>query len=229
MAIARSACIVALCAAGFAASLAAPVHARLITFAFEGVVTSISGEPHDYFPAADDGVPVSGTYTFESTTPDTNPDPNRGQYDHAVKQIVFRVGPDALVIGPPFNAGISVANQPFGPIDDEEYSVFATTDIGGSFSIFEIQLFNVDSDGALTSDALPLTPPDISKFDFRRILLNVGASDFAPGEAPSFVIDAALTSLTLVPAEVPEPAMPALVGLGLLLINARRRRAVSKR
>lgn len=69
---------------------------------------------------------------------------------------------------------------------------------------------------ALSSTAIPLTPPDVASFSaYPTSFLNV----FAGGIAPTQILRGRITSLTLA---VPEPSLAALGGLGaLLLLGAR--------
>jgi len=75
-----------------------------------------------------------------------------------------------------------------------------------------------DSTGtALSSTAIPLTPPDVASFSaYPTSFLNV----FAGGTAPTQIMRGRITSLTLA---VPEPHLAALLGIaGVALLGARR-------
>jgi len=92
-------------------------------------------------------------------------------------------------------------------------------------SLLQLQLTD-SSKSALSSNALPTAPPDLSAFDRHRVSLFANGPDFM---APSlYYIDAEVSSITA-PSVVPEPGTMALflacLG-GLIKVSARRRKFV---
>lgn len=94
-------------------------------------------------------------------------------------------------------------------------------------SLLQLQLTD-SSNSALSSDALPTAPPDLSTFDRHRVSLFANGDDFmAP---PLYYIDAEVTSITVPPA-VPEPGTLALFlagFVGLIKATVRHRKLVAR-
>lgn len=185
-----------------------------ITWEFAGEITRVS-DPNDFFGGAVIvGSPFSGSYTFESTTPDSDPDDARfGLYDNAITSISGEVG-NLTFLGPfrstNFPPGstnfIWISNDP--ALDD--YLVRSGINLLGE--TVDLEMLLVDGTGAMfRSDSLPLLPPDLGSLD------TAGFSIFFESEASGFSIAAPLTSL------VPEPGTLALIGLGALVLLKRRR------
>lgn len=226
MALARAVRSVAISAAVFLASWAAPVQAELITFEFEGVVTGFQNEAPVYFPDISIGAIFSGSYTFESTTPDVEPSPNVGLYGNAMTRLVYRIGADEIVFGSPEfpleGSGINVGDD--AGAGGEHYSAYGLSLLSDSILFFLLTL--EDSNGnVFSSDALPLTPPDINQFDTRRVTLRAAPPELALFEFPQLFIEGELTSFRLADTEIPEPATPVLVAMGFLAAAFGRRRA----
>ncbi len=180
--------------------------AAAITFRFTGIVTTVCFPPPECLPVP--GLPfsvqdsVSGFYTFESTTPDSNPaHPNAGLYLGAITNLQFTIGTYSASatggnISVIFNLG--PFNPPFTPTD--EYRHFSNTSTGISgpsvagleLDNFQVRLLGVNT-GGLTSDALPLTPPSLAAFPTR----DFEADFFTPGVGAGFV-SGQLVSLSLI-------------------------------
>jgi len=188
-----------------------------ITFAFTGtvqqVVPALSGtfQPGDAF---------SGSYTFESTTPDTDPSPGFGLYANGMTSLTFTIGSYTGGADCSAAASCNIAVQDGGPGDcalTDCYLVTAKHPTGPSVEGVlptDFALSLLDNSGlALSSDALPLTPPDISNFSIT--FFGVNFDDFA------FGVQGKLTSLTSQAAgTVDEPSVLFLVAgafLGLVL------------
>jgi len=60
----------------------------LITFAFEGDITSVTDRDGILGGQVQVGDTFSGSYTFESTTPDSNPHVRFGYYADAITSVV---------------------------------------------------------------------------------------------------------------------------------------------
>lgn len=135
--------------------------------------------------------------------------------------------PAAMNCIEPYVVAVTDNNTPDG--DRLAYSAAYLTYDGqtppGSPARSNLQLRLTDSSkSALSSNALPTAPPDLSAFDRHGVYLGASGPDFmAP---PLYTIDAEVTSITA-PSLVPEPGTLALflAGLGgLIKVSARRRK-----
>jgi hypothetical protein len=184
-----------------------------VTFGFTGVVTEVDAALATEFSV---GEPVVGSYTFESTTADSNPgDPTLGIYDNAISLFTATFGGDYTVTQG-FDSGISIAD---GLPDNDVYQVFledpvAPTVAGLNLGALFIGLADTDS-VVFASDALPLTPPNLFAFD-------VESSGMLYLDSPNRAMQFQLTSLTL----VPEPTSLTLTAFALLSMGYRRRKQV---
>jgi len=172
--------------------------AKPITFSFTAIVAS--AEP--VFPTVHPGDLVIGHYTFESTTPDSDPNPTRGVY---FSPGTFDAKIDTLSFSFPLS-DIEVLNNYAGSSSDR-YTVAA---ISGNIQL-QLYLLAETNPNALTNDNLPLLPPALSSFSTDLFLVYVGS-------APN--IAANVTTL------VPEPATLLLVAMGFagLAVTASTRR-----
>lgn len=202
---------------GSAATIAAPV-----TFLFSGqmnpspISSSISISPT-----------LSGSYTFDDSTPDTFPPPEGAIYADAISNFTFSMGD---YTGSTNNGTINVRDNGGSGGDIDSYTVILFgpeasllpaigdfTPLGLSFSLFQ----SISGPDALSSTALPLIPPNpadfsIASFDF--LLFNASTSKYA---RLSGVID----TLTLAARDVPAPAASLLLIVGLAAVGLRRKKS----
>ena len=182
-----------------------------ITFGFSGIVTAVDPSLTAEFSV---GEQVLGSYTFDSTTPDSDPDVTVGEYTNAVSDFSATFGGDYTVTEGANNV-ISVGDD----APNDAYTVLLTDPVaptvaGLDLAVLAIGLIDTSAT-VFNSDALPLTPPDISGFDFD--------SSFSLYFNPSGLnqsVDFQMTSLTLI---IPEPTALALAVPCLLGIVSRRR------
>ena len=200
----------ALCVLGYAGALAVAgpqAVGDLITFEFAGEVTSIYDPEGLIGDAVTLGSPLSGLYTFESTTPDTRPSQSsRGLYDGAITHLAGHVGAMDFSMAPDSSNEVDVWNG----LTSEAYQVDRGIQMAGRAPGFQLNLAQ-SSGSAFEDDSLPLSPPDLSLFDSTRFLISTGTEGYG------FSLSGELTSL------VPEPSTLALLALGAWATLRRRR------
>src|SRR5262245_22033261 len=201
-------------AAGVFSAMPGPaVHAIPVTFQFAGVVTQDPLlDPNDPFAGSiAAGTSFSGSYTFESTTPDADPTPNAGSYTSSPGTLSVTIG------GNPFSA-VDLLN--IGVIDNSAggdfYTVFARNTTGPGTFALSLSLQDIDGT-ALGSAALPTTAPAFGAFEVTDAFLD---GLFSSNQVQ---IQGRLTSLVCVNGcapgggtPVPEPPTVTLLGTGLL-------------
>ena len=190
---------------------AAPASAGLIPFEFAGVIDTVSDPDNALDGAVQVGDPFSGSYTFDSDTPDSYPgDPGFGQYQSHSFAINIAGGGLAVDAGPD-DSQILVSNETYG--DQYSSGAFGFESSGVGVNELEIRLAD-NTATAFDSDALPVTPPELSAFSWRTMFFNgvVLASDL------EFNLYGTVTSL------VPEPTVLLLLVAGMPFIPRRAQR-----
>ncbi|TMQ28555.1 MAG: hypothetical protein E6K65_12410 [Nitrospirae bacterium] len=198
-----------------------------MTFSFTGVVNKAQS---GLFTRGDGnnfnvGQKVSGFYTFNSLTPDSNPTAN-GRYNNTITNLVVNLGPlsgptsytASLGVASPSNPNfIAIQNQPFGPTSSDAYVVrapvigtFGTAPNTFSALSFRIELRDPDG-GTFATDALPTTPPSLSSFSTSR--WRMVFQDIHTGQAK---LIGSISRLAVSP--VPLPAAVILFGAGLVAL-----------
>jgi hypothetical protein len=203
------------------AHAAPPVSARPITFAFTGEVGGVLDIQHFIYPElVHTGSPFTGSFTFESTTPNATPDdPYMASYEYAIIDFEAQLGSLPLEFSPTTtNNGIDVGNDYPRSVTLywDTYAVDLPFEIMGRHVEGGIGLIDATA-SAWDTFALPEVPPLLENFESEHwFVFNVYGQGL-------IVIDGQINSLTL----VPEPTTAAMVGLGavaLLAQGGRRRR-----
>jgi len=193
-----------------------------VQFTFTGSVTDIP--VNETSLVVSPGDPIAGSYTFESTTPDGAASATEGSY---TSPSGAPYGMSATIGANPFSTNdflnIGIAN--FGPSGDFHTVLACSPDVSCADLEMEIALHDLDST-AFTSDALPLTPPDLSLFEIRdfHLFALIGGSELQ--------IEGTIDTLTCpacVPTPIPEPGTIVLLASGLLLVSLYTRRATTTR
>jgi len=206
----------------------------LVTFTYTGIVGSVV----DVNGALDSSIFVgqsfSGSYTFDPTTPDSLPfaSSNIGLYEWRNNFVMgftadFSIGNYAFGLSPIDPSGqvtISDNNGPILPNNIIEDAYIAAGQLvqtsgplfplAGGQANWGISFKTETNLAVITSDALPIIPPDISLFE-----TNVFSFTNNPGE---IVIKGVITSLEV--ASVPEPSTFTLLAVGLMGLGVFRKR-----
>ncbi len=178
-----------------------------MTWEFTGQLTSVRDVDGSLEGVFSVGMPFSGQYTFESTTPDRSfIDPTFGSYRDAVTSISGILGEVPFFEIRGLTGTISVSND-VSVAGFDSYSVSGVTEFLGAPVRFSLSLG--DSTAVVFSDdSLPLTPPDLRAFDSNFFALELQPD----GEA----LIGELTAL------VPEPGTLALMVVGLSFLTRRK-------
>lgn len=195
-------------------AIAAPARATLVTWAFEGDITYVSDRDGILLGQVNIGDTFSGSYTFESTTPDSEPHPRVGLYLQAMTELSGQVGGVPFSALPGFDSSIDIRDDSSGLTD--KYRALSGAWIANRAVEFSLQLFTDDLSQIL-DDSLLLDPPALGAFSPR--ILTLGGSETA-----GISISADLSSLAL----IPEPGTLAFLFLGVAVV-ARRTSTRSRR
>ncbi len=172
-----------------------------IVFAFEGNL--VVDDPSNMLQGQ---TAFSGSYTFESTTPDIEPDLGRGFYADALTEFTFTVGPLNFTSESVGGSHIIVVNDP--GFDNYIMSVDAAADTSNfSFGMF----FQEAAPTLFASDALPLTAPAFDLFSS----IALSGSYTSPAEQVFTIEGGDVTSFRTI--VVPAPGAVLLGVVGLLL------------
>jgi len=191
--------------------LVAPLaNAELITINIEGVVDTVEDEGNYLDGQINPGDIITGWYTYDTDTPDTNPSENVGDYEHSTSPY----GVHLTVSGFTFMTDPTNVDFLLEVVND-----YPTGDNYGFISYNNLNLSNgtlVDgidwqlddySGMALSSTVIPTNAPVLEHWDWNQLRLH--------GERGGYIIDSHVTFA------VPEPCTLLLLGTGLFAIVRR--------
>jgi hypothetical protein len=206
-----------------------PAAAGLITWGWTGTITEVvvlagPGPPAGVVV----GGQVSGVYTFESSTPDSEPDPGLGAYEDALSGLEATVGTDVLSIpSPSSSTGLNTIAVKDG--DPDAYQAFAL-DVAGTSSVNEVPVgvavYNVLVEDflstMLSSTELPVTP---DFFDPDAYVTTFHVRIARAQDVDDYEVVGGLDSLFFISAPEPSAGMLIIVGVSALasLRGGRRR------
>jgi hypothetical protein len=189
--------------------------ATLITISIEAEVDSVEDFGNYLEGRINPGDIITGTYTYESTTPDSNPSSSIGHYWHyagpagiSLEVEGFDFASDPSNVN--FLVGI-VDNGTSGGLHDSYWLCsYSNVPLSNGASVDEITWALEDSTAtALSSDALPTSAPVLEQWESI-----VGLR--LEGQRGGYYVSATVTSA------IPEPATIVLLALGGLVVLRRR-------
>jgi len=189
---------------------ALPVNGALITVEIEAVVDSVWDAGNYLDGNIKVGDIITGWYTYDSDTPDSNPSAIGGRYEHHTPPhgIFLSVGGfDFQTDLTSVDFLIEITNN-YPPGDDYFLLSRNNVPLYSRASVYEISWWLYDPTGsALSSTALPENAP---------VLAQWGLNDLRIQSLRTFSIAAHVTSA------VPEPTTILSLGLGALLLRKRK-------
>jgi hypothetical protein len=189
-------------------------YASLITYDFTGSVVIVDPLLSGQFNTTQT---ISGSFTYDTSTPDSDPTDFSGFYYNAITALTFRIdGYTGSFILSPINESVVIK-------DDGADLLYFLTGVAapdiGPLPAFGFDLGFVDyTRSAFTNDSLPETIPDPSFFDLSVWGYHVQTA----GDFHSVWGD--FTSFTKAPSQVPEPSTMLLIGTGLAGVGIMRKR-----
>lgn len=182
----------------------------LITFGFAGQITSVSDPQGVLGGAVAVGQSYSGTYSFDSETPDLYPGLlENGRYACTLNGLSVLLGSLPLVIPESF---VSVGDHLRGDF----YGVGTGKQLSGAWRVAEFGVTMHENTGSVfANDSLPLTVPDLNLFPTRSLWVQLG-----PTSGLEAIIQGTVTSW------IPEPGTLLLAAAGTITATTRRRAIV---
>jgi len=172
----------------------------IITIKIDAQVTSVYDPNNNLGGAIQVNDSITGKYTYDSGTPDSNPDPNFGVYEYNSSTFgieleaggfVFKTDPSNV----DFGIGIADGLTQYYNWDLYSVSSINNSQLSNGLLVNEIGWALIDTTGnALSSDALPTTAPVLSDWD-QNLLLIYGSSPSNPYDM--YMISANVTKVTL--------------------------------
>jgi hypothetical protein len=191
---------------------ATSVQAAPVVVSYQGIVdTTLGGPAFDAFL----GETIQLDYTFENTTPDSNPTAGLGAYINAASSMSVTVGG--------YSATAAFGNIQLSDVGGAlRYRATSANPIGADIGGLVLSLFAADFQigPAFLNDNLP--PGVVDPDDFSSPRLFLGFASQTNGDIG--LIRATLNTET---GTVPEPATLALLGLGLAAFGVYRHKRVS--
>lgn len=182
---------------------AAPVTVRLV-----GHVISVDDPERLLAGSVPVGSALAGEYTFDTATPDAQPDPSLGVYHHraAPAGIGVTVGHYRFANDPgEFDLRVQIFHH---PADPDSYAVASHDNLplDAAVNVREIFWYLADEQGTtLSSDHLPATPPDLTRFSALNRFYLAGEG----GPESSYLIVAVIDQAVAGDSEAPAAPAPA--------------------
>ena len=194
---------------------AAESRAELITINLSATVNYVEDIGNKLGGKINVGSTITGSYTYESTTPDSSPsDPTQGNYWYysSPAGIFLTVGGFNFGTNPDYvNFLVSIGNNASGQ-DNYLVRSYNNSPLSNGALVGNID-WQLDDHTAtvFSSDVLPVTKPVLDQWQTNVLSIYGGGAD-------DFFIDADVTSVEI----VPEPATILFLTMGALILKRRR-------
>jgi hypothetical protein len=201
--------------------LGGSLRAELITFNITSQVTYVD-DPYNLLNGLPVGTMMTGTYTYDSATPDFRPlDEHQGSYRHTTPPYGWYLTADGFVFQTdPGNVDfwVSVTNYDQPPKKDH-YVVSSLNNLPFNNDVFYSIGWQLDDSTctALSSDALPTTPPVLEDWNYKWGIQIIARYNDPPFQTLAFRMESEVTEV------VPEPATFMLLALGSLTLLRRKK------
>ena len=215
---------VCFCAISFCATTA---QAELVIIAIEAVVDDVQDSDNYLDGQVNIGDLITGTYTYDTDTPDSSLLAGVGRYEHYAYPCGFSLTVGGLDFKTDFSPGspeyftIWITNGGSG-VDGISVKSYNNLPLPDGTSVNNIVWYLQDtSENAISSIELPTTAPVLNAWDFNFLQFAAGAGRGGLGSGPGgFGIAAHVTSAVV----IPEPTTVLLFGLGGLIFVRRARK-----
>jgi len=193
---------------------ALPAKAELVTIKIEAVVDSVD-DPFGYLEGnITPGDIITGSYTYDLSTPDSNPLGQGADYEHLLPPCGISLSVGDFVFQTDMtnvNLLVEVVNNNAG-IDGYLLISYNNLSLPNGTPVNSISWTLIDyTKSALSSDALLATAPVLDDWGFNRLSFGGGT------RARGYVIEGDVTSAVV----IPEPATVLLVSFGGLIFVRR--------
>ena len=170
----------------------------IITIKIDAQVTSVYDPNNNLGGAIQVNDSITGKYTYDSGTPDSDPDPNIGHYGYNSSTFGIELEAGGFVFETdPSNVDFRISiidNISYTNWDLYSVSSFNNSQLSNGLLVNEIGWALINTTGnALSSDALPNTAPVLSDWD-QNLLLIYGSSPSNPYDM--YMIGANVTKVT---------------------------------
>jgi len=196
-------------------SLTPPARAELITIEIEAVVDGVLDEGNYLEDQISPGDIITGYYTYDSDTPDSNPlNSNVGDYWHYSQPcgIFLSVGGFDFQTDPTnVEFLVEIINDYISGGLHDSYGLrsYNNLSLSNGTSVYHIQWWlSDDTAGAISSDTIPTIAPSLEDWESLNFLR-------LEGEKGVYIVDAHVTSTVL----VPEPTTLLFFALGASILR----------
>ena len=194
--------------------------AEIITIGIEARVDNVEDYDNLLEGKVTVGSLITGTYTYDTSTLDTNPASDIGDYFHYNVPCGIVLNLEDFVFTTDFNNVkflVEIANVSSGFSDTYLIRSYNNLPLDNGVQVDDISWQLEDNTGtALSNTELPITAPVLSDWQYdNNLVITGGIGGTPPCYEKTFAIAADVTSAVL----IPEPMSLFLFGLGLLVIR----------